>query len=68
VFGSDLSKGHAATARANALFECVCGARLVLKVCALPEDSRGAEWTAERINYKLCPSLWGVLNARLGPL
>jgi len=41
---------------------------LVLKVCALPEDSRGTEWAAERINYKLCPSLWGVLNARLGPL
>ena len=41
---------------------------MVLKVCALPEDSRGTEWAAERINYKLCPSLWGVLNARLGPL
>ena len=30
VFGSDLSKGHTATARADALFECVSGACLVL--------------------------------------
>jgi hypothetical protein len=41
---------------------------LVLKVCALPEHSRGAEWAAERINYMLSPSLWSVLNARMGPL
>jgi hypothetical protein len=68
VFGSDLSKGHTATARANALFECVFGACLVLKFCALPEHSRGAEWAAERINYKLSPSLWRVLNAHMGPL
>ena len=68
MFGSDLSKGHTATARADTLFECVSGACLVLKVCALPEHSRGAEWAAERINYKLSPSLWSILNARMGPL
>jgi hypothetical protein len=68
VFGSDLSMGSAAIARANALFECVSQARLVLKVCALPRGSRIAELTAERVNYKLCPPLWDVLNTRLGPL
>ena len=68
MFGSDLLMGPAATARANALFECVSEVRLVLKVCALPGDSRVAEWTAERVNYKLCPPLWGVLDTRLGPL
>jgi len=68
VFGSDLSKGHTATTRADTLLECVSGACLVLKVCALPEHSRGAEWAAERINYTLSPSLWSVLNARMGPL
>jgi len=37
-------------------------------VCALPGDSRVAEWTAERINYKLCPPLWGAVDTRLGSL
>ena len=60
VFGSDLSKGHTATARANALFKCVSGACLVLKVCALPEHSRGAEWAAERINRTSCPHPCGA--------
>jgi len=60
--------GPEATARANALFGCVSEARLVLKVCALPRDSIVAEWTAERVNYKLCPPLWGVLDTHLGPL
>jgi len=68
VFGSDLSGGPRATARADALFACVSDAHLVLKVCTLPGDSRVAEWTAERANYRLCPPLWGVLDARLGPL
>ena len=68
MFGSDLSLGSKATARANELFECVSKARLVLKVCALPGGSRVAEWTAERFNYKLCLPLWGVLDTRLGPL
>jgi hypothetical protein len=68
VFGSDLSLGSEATARANELFEYVSKSRLVLKVCALPGASRVAEWTAERFDYKLCLPLWDVLDARLGPL
>ena len=34
----------------------------------LPRESRVAEWTAERSNYKLCLTLWDALNTRLGPL
>jgi hypothetical protein len=68
VFGSDLSWGPEVTARANELFECVSGAHLVLKVCALPGRSRVAEWTAERSNYRLCLPLWDALDARLRPL
>ena len=67
VFGSDLSLGSEATARANELFDCISKARLILKVCALPGSSRRAEWKAERLNYKLCPPLWDVLNSRFGP-
>jgi hypothetical protein len=68
VFGSDLSLGPEATARANKLFECVSiKALLVLKVCALPRGSTIVDWTAEIFNYKLCLPLWEVLNARLGP-
>ena len=68
VFGSDLSLGFGANDRADELFKCVSGAHLVLKVFALPGESRVAEWTAERVNYKLCLTLWDTLNTRLGPL
>jgi hypothetical protein len=69
VFGSDLSLGSGATDRADdELFGCVSKARLVLRVFALPRESRVAEWTAERSNYKLCLTLWDALNTRLGPL
>jgi hypothetical protein len=43
VFGSDLSLGFGATDRADELFECLSTARLVLKVFALPGESRVAE-------------------------
>jgi hypothetical protein len=57
VFGSDLSQEFGADVRADDLFKCVSQAHLVLKVFALPGESRVAEWTAERVNYKLCLAL-----------
>ena len=68
VFGSDLSLSVGSDVRANELFQCVSRAHLVLKVFALPGKSRVAEWSAERVNYKLCPTLWDTLNTSLGPL
>jgi hypothetical protein len=68
VFGSDLYLGFGANVRADELFKYVSRAHLVMKVFALPGKSRVAEWTAERVNYKLCLALWNALNTRLGPL
>ena len=68
VFGSDLSHESGADVRADDLFQCVSQAHLVLKVFALPGKTRIAEWTAERVNYKLSLALWNALGTRLGPL